>query len=41
MQENYESSYNTVIDSILGYAAGKPVNVLNAEALSKKVNPGK
>ncbi len=29
----YESYYGTVVDSILGYAAGKPVNVLNPEVL--------
>ena len=32
----YERIYATVIDSILAYAAGKPVNVLNPEALTKK-----
>jgi len=31
----YESYYGTVVDSILGYAAGKPVNVLNPEVLNK------
>lgn len=31
----YESYYGTVVDSILGYAAGKPVNVLNPEVLKK------
>ena len=35
-QGNLEKSYNIAIDSILGYAAGKPVNVLNPEALRKK-----
>lgn len=29
----YESYFGTVVDSILGYAAGKPVNVLNPEVL--------
>ena len=29
----YESYYGTVVDSILAYAAGKPVNVLNPEVL--------
>lgn len=29
----YESLYNIAIDSILGFAAGKPVNVLNPAAL--------
>ena len=31
----YESYYGTVVDSILGYAAGKPLNVLNPEVLKK------
>ncbi len=35
-QSTYESYYGTVIDSILGFASGKPVNVLNPEALGKK-----
>jgi D-3-phosphoglycerate dehydrogenase len=29
----YESYYGTVVDSILAYAAGKPVNVLNPDVL--------
>ena len=29
----FEGLYNTAIDSILGFAAGKPVNVLNPEVL--------
>ena len=32
---NYDAYYNAVIDGILGFAAGKPVNVLNAEALGR------
>jgi D-3-phosphoglycerate dehydrogenase len=32
-KSTYESYYGTVIDSILAFAAGKPVNVLNPEAL--------
>ena len=36
VQEDYEIIYNTAIDSILGYAAGKPVNVINPEALVRK-----
>jgi len=32
----YENYYGTVIDSILGFASGKPVNVLNPEALGRK-----
>ncbi len=31
----YESYFGGAIDNILGYAAGKPVNVLNPEALKK------
>jgi len=34
-QGTYENYYGTVIDSILAFAAGKPVNVLNPEALGK------
>ncbi len=34
-QSTYESYYGTVIDSILGFASGRPVNVLNPEALNK------
>jgi D-3-phosphoglycerate dehydrogenase / 2-oxoglutarate reductase len=32
----FESMHGTAIDSILGYASGSPVNVLNPEALNKK-----
>ena len=32
----YESYYGTAIDSILAFAAGKPVNVLNPEAVGKR-----
>ena len=35
-KSTYENYYGTVIDSILAFAAGKPVNVLNPEALEKK-----
>jgi len=35
-KSTYETYYGAVIDGILGYAAGKPVNVLNPEALGKK-----
>jgi D-3-phosphoglycerate dehydrogenase len=35
-QSTYESYYGSAIDSILGFADGKPVNVLNPEALNKK-----
>src|SRR4029077_17417344 len=31
----YEVYFGTVVDSILGYPAGKPVNVLNPEVLTK------
>ena len=34
-KSTYESYYGTVIDSILGFASGKPVNVLNPEALTR------
>jgi len=34
-RSTYESYYGTVIDSILGFASGKPVNVLNPEALTR------
>lgn len=32
----FEHLYNTAIDSILGFASGKPVNVLNPEVLQAK-----
>ena len=32
----FEHLYNAAIDSILGYAAGTPVNVLNPEVLERK-----
>lgn len=35
-QGTYESYYNTAIDQILAYAAGKPINVMNPEVLEKK-----
>ena len=35
-QRSYEKYYGTVIDSILAFAAGKPINVLNPEALETK-----
>ncbi len=34
-KSTYENYYGTVIDSILGFASGKPVNVLNPEVLGK------
>ncbi|MGQ0751501.1 MAG: D-2-hydroxyacid dehydrogenase family protein [Betaproteobacteria bacterium] len=37
VEENtYESYFGTAIDQILAYAAGKPINVVNPEALGKK-----
>jgi D-3-phosphoglycerate dehydrogenase len=33
--DNYELYYGIVVDQILAYADGKPINVLNAEALGK------
>ena len=35
-KSTYEAYYGAAIDGILGFAAGKPVNVLNPEALGKK-----
>ena len=35
-KNTYEDYYGVAIDGILGFAAGKPVNVLNPEALAKK-----
>jgi D-3-phosphoglycerate dehydrogenase len=32
----YESYFGTAIDQIVAYAAGKPINVVNPEALGKK-----
>lgn len=34
-QGTFEAYYGTVVDSILGYAAGTPVNVLNPDVLKK------
>jgi D-3-phosphoglycerate dehydrogenase len=36
VQGSYESIYGTAIDSILAFAAGRPVNVINPEALTKR-----
>jgi len=33
-QERYEAHYGAVVDQILAYAAGAPINVVNPEALS-------
>lgn len=35
-RESYEEYYAVVVDDIVSFAAGKPSNVLNPEALSKK-----
>jgi D-3-phosphoglycerate dehydrogenase len=35
-KENYELYYGLVVDQILAYAAGNPINVLNPEAVGKK-----
>jgi D-3-phosphoglycerate dehydrogenase len=35
-RDTYEKYYGAAVDNILAFAAGKPVNVLNPEALSKK-----
>ena len=34
-RENYELYYWLVVDQILAYAAGNPINVLNPAALAK------
>ena len=34
-RENYESYYATVIDQILGFAAGAPINVVNPQVIKK------
>jgi D-3-phosphoglycerate dehydrogenase len=34
-RENYELYYGLVVDQILAYAAGNPVNVLNPEAVTQ------
>ena len=36
VQAAYERVYNPMIDSILGFAAGKPVNIINPEALRRR-----
>lgn len=35
-RENYELYYGVVVDQILAYAAGNPINVMNPEVLGKK-----
>jgi len=34
-RDTYEKYYGAAIDAIVAYAAGKPVNVLNSEVLTK------
>jgi D-3-phosphoglycerate dehydrogenase len=34
--ESYEEYYAVVVDDIVAFAAGKPSNVLNPEAIGKK-----
>jgi D-3-phosphoglycerate dehydrogenase / 2-oxoglutarate reductase len=40
-RENYELYYGLVVDQILAYAAGHPVNVLNPEAVGRKFTHAK
>jgi D-3-phosphoglycerate dehydrogenase / 2-oxoglutarate reductase len=35
-QDTYEAYYGRAVDHILAYAAGKPINVINPEAVGKK-----
>jgi D-3-phosphoglycerate dehydrogenase len=35
-QDTYEAYYGRTVDHILAYAAGKPINVVNPEAIGKK-----
>jgi D-3-phosphoglycerate dehydrogenase len=35
-RDNYELYYGLVVDQILAYAGGSPINVLNPEAMGKK-----
>ena len=34
-RESYDSFYDVVVDNLLAYAAGKPTNIINSEALKK------
>lgn len=34
-RDGYESAFNVIFDQVLGYAAGKPLNVINPDALGK------
>ncbi|MCZ7383339.1 MAG: D-2-hydroxyacid dehydrogenase family protein [Candidatus Methanoperedens sp.] len=38
VQEKYEEFYRATVDSIVGFASGKPVNVINPEALGIRRN---
>jgi hypothetical protein len=35
-KETYEQYYEVVVDQIVAYAAGRPTNVVNPEALEKQ-----
>ena len=35
-RDGYESAFSSIFDQILAFAAGKPVNVINPEALTRK-----
>ncbi|MGH7873956.1 MAG: D-2-hydroxyacid dehydrogenase family protein, partial [Candidatus Binatia bacterium] len=35
-RESYETFYDAVVDNLLAYASGKPINVVNPEAVGKK-----
>jgi D-3-phosphoglycerate dehydrogenase / 2-oxoglutarate reductase len=35
-RNGYESQFNSSFDQILAYAAGKPVNMINPEALERR-----
>jgi D-3-phosphoglycerate dehydrogenase / 2-oxoglutarate reductase len=35
-RESYESFYGVVVENLLAYAAGKPTNIVNPEAIGKK-----
>jgi D-3-phosphoglycerate dehydrogenase len=34
-RDGYESAFGVIFDQVLAYAAGKPVNMINPEALGK------
>jgi D-3-phosphoglycerate dehydrogenase len=38
-RDNYELYYGLVVDQLLAYAAGNPINVLNPEAVGRKFTP--